>query len=83
MRGAFWSGPKFLAIFTSLNAEYLSVRTEIPSSTSQFECEALFGQNQNSWRYFPVRPGILGDYYQFEREVLFGQDRNSWRFLLI
>ena len=67
-----WREPNFLAKYPRLNAGYLSVRTKIPSSTSQFEREAPFGQNQDSWRYFSVGPETLGDYYQFEREVLFG-----------
>ena len=73
MGGVCRSGPKFLAIFPSLNTRCLSVRTkipggifqyecdvrtEIPGEISQFKCEAFFAQNRNSWRYLPV--GIRG-----------------------
>ena len=54
IRGAFWSEPKFLVIFTNLDARRFSVRTEIPGVISQFECEVFVGQSQYSWRYFPV-----------------------------
>ena len=54
IRGAFWSEPKFLVIFTNLGARRFSVRTEIPGVLSQFECEVFVGQSQYSWRYFPV-----------------------------
>ena len=43
MRGAFRSGPKPLAMFTSLNAKFTNLGAR-----------RFFGQNQNSWRYFPV-----------------------------
>ena len=55
MRGVFRSEPKSLAIFFSLNTRRVSARTEIPCGVSQFECEAFFGDNRNSWRYFPVK----------------------------
>ena len=48
------SAPKFLAIITNLNARCCLVRTEIPGGFYQFACDAFFGQNQNSWRYFPI-----------------------------
>ena len=48
MRGVFRSEPKSLAVFTSVNARRFSVRTEIPDGIYQCECEAFFGQNQNS-----------------------------------
>ena len=55
MRGVCRSELKFLAVFSSLNAEYLSVRTKIPSSMFRFQGDVPFFQNQNSWRYFPVQ----------------------------
>ena len=54
VRGFFRSEPKFLAIFTTLHARCLSVRTKIPGDISQFECEVFVGQNPNPWRCFPV-----------------------------
>ena len=72
-RGVVWSGPKFLAVFTNLNARRssarttflaifpnlnarrLSVRPRTPGNFKQFKCEAFFGKDQNSWRYFPIR----------------------------
>ena len=39
-RGVFWSRPKFLAIFLSLNAKRLSVGTEFPGNIYQFESES-------------------------------------------
>ena len=54
IRGVFLSEPKFLAVFSSLGARCLSVRTQIPGYSYQFECEVFVGQNQNSLRYFPV-----------------------------
>ena len=54
MRGVFRSGPKLLAIFPDVHARGLSVRTTIPGNHYQFECEALLGQNRNSWRYLAV-----------------------------
>ena len=64
-RGVFQSEPEFLAVFPSLNARRFSIKTNLnarrvsvrnkkPGGISQCECEAFFGQNQNSWRYFPV-----------------------------
>ena len=55
MRGVCRSGPKFLAIFPSLNARRVSVRTKLPGGIHQFECEVFFGQNRNSWQYAPVK----------------------------
>ena len=55
MRSVFRAGPELLAIFSSLNARCLSVRTRTPGDVSQFKCEVFVGQNQNSWRYFPIR----------------------------
>ena len=40
--------------FSSVSARRFSVRTEIPGDIYQFECEAFFGQDQNSWRRVPV-----------------------------
>ena len=62
-RGVFRSEPKCLEVLTSLNARFLPVRTKIPGSISQFKCggifqferEAFFGQNQNSWQLLPVK----------------------------
>ena len=54
MRGFCWSGPKFLAVFASLNARRLSVRPKAPGSIYQFACEVFLSENQSSWRYFPV-----------------------------
>ena len=54
MRGAFRSEPRFQAVFTSLNVRRFPVRTKFPGDNYQLECEAFFGQNRNSWRYFPV-----------------------------
>ena len=48
MRGVRRSETKFLAVCPNLNAMRLSVRTEIPDGIYQCECEAFFGQNQNS-----------------------------------
>ena len=53
MRGVFRAEPKFLAIFTSLNAGRFAVRNEIPGGISQFKREASVGQKRNSWRYIP------------------------------
>ena len=55
MRGACRPEPEFLAVFTSVNARSYSARTAIPGDISQFECEVVVGQNQNTWRYFPVQ----------------------------
>ena len=63
MRGVCQSEPKFLAVFTSMDASCFSPRTEIPGGISQFGRGAFFGQNRNAWRYLPVwmrgfsRPG--------------------------
>ena len=46
---------RHLAIFSYLEARGSSARTKVPGSSYQFECEALFGQNENSWRYVPIR----------------------------
>ena len=54
MLGVCRSEPKSLAVFTNSNARRYSVRTEMPGGDFQFDREALFGQNRNSWRYFPV-----------------------------
>ena len=54
MRIVFRSGPKFLAIFSRLNARCLSIRTEIPGSICQFKRELCFGQDRNPWQYSPV-----------------------------
>ena len=54
VRGVCRLEPQSLAIFTNLNARRYSVRTEVPGNTYQFKCEAFFGQNRNSWRYFPI-----------------------------
>ena len=72
-RCVFPSDPEFLAIFTNLNARRFSVRTKIPREIYHFECEAIFSQNQNSWRFLPVwtrgvfavRTEIPGGIYQF------------------
>ena len=48
MRGVCWSEPKFLAVFTSLNATRFSVRARIPGDISQVGCEVSVGQNRNS-----------------------------------
>ena len=48
MRGVRRPEPKFPKVFPNLNARRLSVRTEIPGGIYQCECEAFFGQNQNS-----------------------------------
>ena len=89
MRGVCRSGPKYLAVYTSLNARRFSVRAEIPGDSPQCECEAFFGQTQNSWRYLPF--WMLGVFRsvanvnamclsQCECEVFVGQNRNSWRY---
>ena len=54
IRGVLRTGPKFLAVFPSLNARRLSVRTKAPGSIYQFACEVFLSENQSSWRYFPV-----------------------------
>ena len=54
-RGVFRPEPKFLAARSRLNARSFLVRTKIPGGVPQFECEAFFGQNQNSWQYIPVQ----------------------------
>ena len=41
MRCVCRSGPKFLAMFNSLNARCFSVRTAIPGGIPQFKCEGL------------------------------------------
>ena len=88
MRGVFRSEPKFLAILPSLRARRLSVGTEIPGNSYQFEFEVFVSQNPNSWqitnlhaRCLSVRTKIPGGFSQFECEVLFYQNRNSWRYL--
>ena len=53
-RGTFQPGPKFLALLSSVNARRYFVRTEIRGGIFQFLCKALFGRDQNFWRYFPV-----------------------------
>ena len=83
----FWSKPKSLAIFTTLNGRRFSVRTKIPGGFSLFECEAFFGQKQNPRRYCPVHargvcwlePKFLA-IYQFKCEALFFQNPNFWRY---
>ena len=50
MRGVFRSEPKFLAVSPSLNAEYSSVRTNVPISFFQFKFEVRLGPNRNSWQ---------------------------------
>ena len=52
--GVFRPEPKFLVIFSSLNARCFSVRTKMFGGFAQFECEACFSRGQNSWWYFPV-----------------------------
>ena len=69
-RGVPPSESKFLAVFPSSNARRYSVRTRIPGSISQFQCEAFVGQDRNSWRCF-----------QLEREVCVSKTQKSWRFL--
>ena len=69
-RGVPRSESKFLAVFPSSNARCYSVRTRIPGSISQFQCEVFVGQGRNSWRCF-----------QLEREVCVSQNQKSWRFL--
>ena len=54
MRGECRSEPKFLAMFSSVNARRFSVRTQIPGNSYHFACELFAGQNRNSWRYFPI-----------------------------
>ena len=54
IRGVFRSGPKFLAVFPSLNARCFSVRTETPGDISQFKCEVSVGQDPNTWRSSPI-----------------------------
>ena len=48
------SESKFLAVFPSSNARCNSVRTRIPGSISQFQCEVFVGQDRNSWRCFQL-----------------------------
>ena len=69
MRGVFRSGPKFLAIISSLNARRFSLRTKVPGDISQVNCAA-----------FSVRTEIPGGISQFKFEALLGQDQNSWRY---
>ena len=54
MRGVRRSEPKPPAVFPSVHARRYSVRTGIRGDIFEFKCEALLGQNENSWRYFPV-----------------------------
>ena len=54
MRGVFQTEPKFLAVFTNVNATRFSVRTEMTGDISQCKCDVSVGQNRNSWRYLPV-----------------------------
>ena len=54
MRGVFRSEPKFLAIFTNLDARRFSVRTKTPGGAPQFKCEAFCRQNRNSRQYLPI-----------------------------
>ena len=54
LRGGFRAGPKFLAVFPSLNARCYSARTKVPGDIYQFESDVFFGQDRNSWRYFPI-----------------------------
>ena len=54
MRGVFRAEPKFLAIFTSLNAGRFAARNEIPGGISQFKCVAFFALSQSVWRFFSV-----------------------------
>ena len=82
MRGVFRTGSKFLAVFSSFNARRFSATTKIPGIMYHFECEAFFGQNQNSWPFFPVqtrgvfvRTEIPGSFNQFECEAFFGQPK--------
>ena len=88
MRGVFRSEPKFLAILPSLRARRLSVGTEIPGNSYQFEFEVFVSQNPNSWqitnlhaRCLSVRAKIPGGFFQFECEALSYQNRSSWRYL--
>ena len=55
IRGACRSKPKFLDVCTISIARCVPVRTKIPGDFYQFGSEAFFGQNRNSWRYFPAR----------------------------
>ena len=55
MPGVCRSGPKFLAVFPSLDAGRFSVRTEMPGDIYQFGREVSVGHNQNSWKYLPVK----------------------------
>ena len=54
MRGVVRSEPKFLAIFSSLNARRYSIRTGIRRDISQVKWGAFFGRRQNSWRRFQI-----------------------------
>ena len=55
LRGVSRPEPKFLVMFSSLNARRFAARTKIPGDVFQFDCEAFFGQDRNSWRYLPMR----------------------------
>ena len=54
MRGVCRSGPKFLAVFSSLSARRYPIRTEVPGGIYQATWEAFFGRGQSPWRYLPV-----------------------------
>ena len=58
MLGVTRSEPKFLAAFPGSNAGRYSVRTRIPGSISQFQCEVFVGQDQKFLAIFPV--GVRG-----------------------
>ena len=81
MRGIHRSELKFLAIFPSLGARRFSVRTQSPGNSYQFEREAVFGQNPNSWRYFAIcARGVFGSEPKFLATVsILGARRFSAR----
>ena len=54
LRGFFQTAPKFLAVFSSLNARRFLVRTEIPVDTYQSKCGVSVCRNQISQQYVSV-----------------------------
>ena len=77
MRGVRRPEPKFPAVFSSLNARRVSVRTPIPGNSYQFEWEVFVGQTQHAPRWRPdcmrgvcrSEPGFLAIFTSVTRTV--------------
>ena len=89
MRGVCRPEPKFLAVFTNVNARRFSAISEIPVGFFQFERDVTVGQNRSSWRFFPVQVrGVIPSGAKFlaiypSLESFFGRGQRSWRYVPI